>query len=114
MKYVICGTIPSKSNSYKVSRRGMYKSPQLVQYEQSFALQLLQYQKQETIMGDFAIEVDVYYESKRADLDGCFKILFDSLQKNSVIDNDRKCMKIIAQRHIDKLNPRVEFTITPL
>jgi Holliday junction resolvase RusA-like endonuclease len=112
MKYTILGTIPSKSNGYKFGKKVMYKSTPLKLYEESFALQLLQYPKTKRIVGDFSIEVVVYYESKRADLDGCFKILFDSLQKNEIIKNDRYCQKIIAERRIDKFNPRVEFLLT--
>ena len=69
---------------------------------------------QKCIEKEFSIEVDVYYESRRADLDNCFKILFDSLQKNCLIDNDRYCQRIVANRHIDKLNPRVEFLLTEI
>ena len=114
MKITILGSIPSKSNGYKVGKKNFYKDPKLVAYENSFAYQLLQYPKQKCIEKDFSIEVDVYYESRRADLDNCFKILFDSLQKNGLIDNDRYCQRIVANRHIDKLNPRVEFLLTEI
>ena len=110
----ILGTIPSKSNGYKFGRKNMYKSTPLKEYEESFAKQLLQYPKMKMIEGDFSIEIVVYYESRRADLDGCFKILFDLLQNNKIIKNDRHCQKIIAERRIDKLNPRVEFLLTEL
>ena len=114
MKITILGSIPSKSNGYKVGGKNFYKDKKLVDYERSFALQLLQYTKQKCIENDFSIEVDVYYDSRRADLDNCFKILFDSLQKNELIKNDRYCQRIVANRHLDKLNPRVEFVLTEL
>jgi Holliday junction resolvase RusA-like endonuclease len=39
------------------------------------------------------------------------KILLDCLQKVKAISNDNNCCKIIAQKFIDKENPRVEFEI---
>ena len=35
----------------------------------------------------------------------------DCLQTCKAIKNDRNCVKIVANKFIDKLNPRLEFTI---
>jgi Holliday junction resolvase RusA-like endonuclease len=59
----------------------------------------------------FEFYVDVFYPSKRSDLDGSFKIVLDCLQKAKVIKNDNNCSLIHARKFIDKENPRIEFTI---
>jgi Holliday junction resolvase RusA-like endonuclease len=35
----------------------------------------------------------------------------DCLQKVKAISNDNKCIKIVANKFLDKLNPRIEFEI---
>jgi Holliday junction resolvase RusA-like endonuclease len=53
----------------------------------------------------------VYYESQKPDLDNALKIVLDCLQGCKAIKNDRNCVKIIAQKFIDKTNPRIEFEL---
>jgi Holliday junction resolvase RusA-like endonuclease len=57
------------------------------------------------------LELNVYYENQRPDLDNCFKIVLDCLQGCKAIKNDRNCVKITARKFIDKINPRIEFTL---
>lgn len=113
MQGTIYGKVPSKSNCYKVACRGgyakMYKGKDLKLYEAAFASQIKTPNK--PICGAFSLELDTYYPSKRADLDNGLKIVLDSLQSNGVIENDRNCVEIIARRHVDKDNPRIEFSI---
>jgi Holliday junction resolvase RusA-like endonuclease len=45
------------------------------------------------------------------DLDNALKCLLDCLQYAKAIKNDNKCVRIVAEKFIDKLNPRVEFKI---
>ena len=40
-----------------------------------------------------------------------FKIILDCLQKVNAIKNDNNCVKITAEKFIDKIKPRIEFTI---
>jgi Holliday junction resolvase RusA-like endonuclease len=51
------------------------------------------------------------YESQKPDLDNALKIVLDCLQGCKAIKNDRNCVKITAQKFIDKINPRIEFTL---
>lgn len=108
----IYGQVPSKSNGYKIiSIKGhgsLAKSSQLKEYETNFSLQ---YKRHNKILGNFEVEVDVYFRSNASDLDGMFKVFLDCLQKVGAIDNDRYCMKIVARKFVDKLNPRIEFKI---
>jgi Holliday junction resolvase RusA-like endonuclease len=49
--------------------------------------------------------------SQRPDLDNIFKVVLDMLQSCNAIANDRNCVKIVAQKFVDKKEPRIEFTI---
>ena len=39
---------------------------------------------------------------------------YDKEYLNELIKNDWYCQRIVANRHLDKLNPRVEFVLTEL
>ena len=114
---VILGNVPSKSNCYRIIKLGNHaslaKTVALKKYEESFALQCGKY-RNANIDTLFEFYVDVYYPSKRPDLDNGMKIILDILQKIKGISNDNNCIKIVAQKFIDKENPRCEFYIKPL
>ena len=110
------GNCPSKSNCYKVirlgNRCGLGKQKKLEHYEQSFKTQMLNY-KYDLIDTEFKFIIDVYYDSRRPDLDNSLKVVLDCLQKVKAIKNDNKCIEIVAKKHLDKENPRVKFSILP-
>ena len=114
MTFTINGNCPSKSNCYKVIRLGskcsLGKQKHLKSYENSFKLQMLNY-KYELIETEFKFIIDVYYDSRRPDLDNALKVVLDCLQKAGAIKNDNKCLEIVARKHLDKENPRVKFSI---
>jgi Holliday junction resolvase RusA-like endonuclease len=118
-KQVILGDIPSKSNGYKIILVGtkdkqhgsLAKTKVLKDYEHSFFIQCNKY-RNANIDTYFTLEVEVYYSSQRPDLDGCFKILLDCLQKVGAVKNDNKCTRIVADKYLDKANPRIEFMVT--
>ena len=111
----IYGQVPSKSNGYRIitinGHGSLAKTKELKEYEKNFGLQ---YKRHTKILGNFEIEVDVYFRSNRSDLDGMFKVFLDCLQKVDAIDNDRYCMKIVARKFVDKENPRIEFKINKI
>ena len=114
---VIIGNTPSKSNSYKVIRMGgrcgLGKQKKLYDYEKSFLSQISAH-KYDMIESEFKFVIDVYYPSRRSDLDNSLKVVLDCLQKCNAIKNDNKCMEIQAKKFLDKLNPRIEFSVIPL
>ncbi len=114
MKQTIHGNIPSKSNCYKIitlaGHGSLAKTKALKQYENDFYIQCNHY-RNKMIEGYFELHVDIFYPSQRSDLDNGFKILLDCLQKVKAIKNDNKCIKIIANKYLDKLSPRIEFEI---
>lgn len=109
----IYGQVPSKSNSYTPIPKGarFVKSKKVTDYENSFILQLSRSLKGKNIQTNFEIHIDVFFKTKASDLDGCFKIVLDCLQKARTIKNDNKCIRIVAEKHIDREQPRVEFEI---
>lgn len=107
---VIKGNTPSKSNCYRFAGKVMYKTKELKAYEESFYLQCKQY-RNANIDTEFEFRIKVYYPSRRSDLDNSLKVVLDCLQKVKAIKNDNKCIKIIAEKFLDKENPRIEFEI---
>lgn len=114
MKQVIYGQIPSKSNCYRIislhGHGSLAKQKALHDYERSFYLQC-NYYRNKNIKGLFEININVYNSSQRPDLDNAFKICLDCLQSAKAIANDRNCVKIVAQKFVDKQNPRIEFEL---
>lgn len=111
---VILGTLPSKSNSYKIitinGHSSLAKSAALKAYEKEFYLQCNKYRGM-NYKGLFELYADVYFTSDRQDLDNAAKGLLDCLQIVKAIDNDRHCIGLYMRKFKDKNNPRVEFTI---
>lgn len=119
MKQIILGQVPSKSNCYRIiTARGtdgkthgsIAKTDALKLYEKSFYLQCNRY-RNKNIVGLFEIVVDVYNGSQRNDLDNAMKAILDCLQSCKAIKDDRNCIKITAQKFVDKANARIEFEI---
>ena len=113
MTQTIIGVCPSKSNCYMVIHKGMIKTKVLKAYEQSFYLQCNEY-RNKNIDGLFEFHMNAYLPSNRQDLDNLMKIQLDCLQHVKAIKNDNLCIKIVAQKFVDKLNPRIEFEIIPV
>ena len=109
----ITGTTPSKSNCYRIitigGRSTLGKTAALEAFEKSFYWQCpvrnLEISKQ------FEFHARVFYPSMRSDIDNSLKVLLDCLQHTKTIRNDNLCVKVVAEKFIDKSNPRVEFKI---
>ena len=114
--FTIYGQVPSKSNGYKIitisGHSSLAKTKALKDYERKFYLQCPL--RGEEIAEPFAIDMDVYYNSNRPDLDNSFKIVLDCLQLCKAIKNDRYCFEIHARKLVDKVNPRIVLSITKL
>ena len=106
----ILGQVPSKSNGYRIGNNRLFKTIELKEYEVSFEWQIRKH-KGQTITEPFEIWIDVYFQSNRSDLDNAAKVILDCLQTSQIIANDRLCSVLVMRKHIDKLNPRIEFEI---
>ena len=111
------GTIPSKSNMYRIVTIGghgsLAKTAGLKEYECSFYMQVGHYRNL-GIKGYFELEARIYYPSVSHDLDNSLKCLLDWLQRTGAIKNDNRCVRITAEKYIDKANPRIEFQLTDI
>jgi Holliday junction resolvase RusA-like endonuclease len=112
-KVTIYGDVVSKSNQYRIitinGHASLKKSDAVKEFEKKFYLQ--NPLRNANITGFFEIYLDAYFSSNRKDLDGAFKLVLDTLQSSGTIKNDRNCVKIVANKYIDKNNPRIEFTL---
>ena len=110
----IVGQIPSKSNQYRIvtihGHGSLAKSKSLTEYEKSFYMQVGEYRNL-GIDGFFEIYVRVYFSTMSHDIDNSLKCLLDCLQHAGTIKNDNRCVKVVAEKFIDKMNPRIEFRI---
>ena len=110
---VIYGHVPSKSNQYKIitisGHSSLAKTSAMKEFEKKFYLQCGY--RNRNIKGFFELYADVYFQSNQPDLDNSLKGLLDCLQGCKAIKNDRNCVKIVANKFIDKQNPRIEFTL---
>lgn len=115
-KVTILGQCPSKSNGYKIGmiagHATLIKTKAVTDYEQQFYIQCPL--RGANISTYFELKMDVYLRSLSSDLDGCFKVFLDCLQKCQVIKNDNRCVHIDARKFVDKNNPRIEFEIIPI
>lgn len=113
-KQIIYSQIPSKSNCYRIitikGHGSLAKTKALKDYESSFYLQCNKY-RNKNIKGFFELHIDVYNSSNRQDLDNALKGVLDCLQQCGAVKNDRNCVKIVAQKFVDKEDPRIEFEI---
>lgn len=111
---VIKGNTPSKSNAYRIITIGghasLAKTKALKAYEDAFYMQCGKYRNL-NIDKFFEYHCRVYYPSMRSDIDNSLKVQLDCLQKTKSIKNDNLCVKVVAEKFIDKENPRVEFRI---
>lgn len=122
-KQVILGAVPSKSNCYVLiahkikngekHRAAMVKSHRLRKYEEAFYLQCNRYRNAK-IQGHFTLEADVYFPTKLSDLDNCLKVILDCLEDVAAFENDNMCVRVVANKYVDKTNPRIEFTVKPV
>lgn len=114
MKQTIYGTVPSKSNCYKIVKvnghSSLSKTPALTNYEKQFYIQCGNY-RDKNIDGYFEFYMDVFYPNQRADLDNSLKIVLDCLQKVKAIKNDNKATVLHIRKFMDPKNPRIEFEI---
>ena len=111
----IFGQVVSKANNYQVGNdkngdRHIIKSSRLRAYERLFDQQCKIY-RDRYIDGHFTLYVAVYESSIRYDLDNALKTILDCLQYVHAITNDNQCVKIVAEKRLDRRNPRVVFAI---
>ena len=100
--------IPAKPG--QKARATMITNSQLKQYEKDFYIQCNHY-RNANIDEYFELDMDVYFPTQRSDLDNSLKVVLDCLQKVHAFSNDNLCTRITVRKFLDKMKPRIEFTI---
>lgn len=111
----ILGEVVAKANHYmavpdKQGGRRIIKDEAIRAYERAFKQQCTKY-KDKRIAFPFYLYVKVFYRNANHDLDNSLKTLLDCLQYCNVITNDNLCVQIVAEKHRDPRNPRLEYGI---
>lgn len=106
----ILGQVVAKANNYKAvpdkyGGKRIIKSDAVRKYEREFDRQ---------INGQFKLMIAIYQSSARYDLDNSIKTVLDCLQQVKAITNDSLCYSIVAEKRIDRRNPRIVFAIEEL
>ena len=113
----IIGQPQSKSNSYKIVRVAghtkLAKTDAVERYEKNFYIQA-GYYKNLNIQGFFELHIRFYFTTMSHDLDNGLKGVLDCLQQCKAISNDNQCTRIVADKFIDKNNPRIEFRLVEI
>lgn len=113
----VLGNAPSKSNCYRIitleGHSSLGKTAALKSFESSFYMQCGTYRNL-NISSHFEFHCRVFYPSMRSDIDNSLKCLLDCLQYAKAIKNDNLCVKVVAEKFIDKVNPRVEFKLVTI
>ena len=113
----IKGNCPSKANSYRIitihGHGSLSKTPALKKFEESFYMQCGEYRNL-NLSSLFEFHCRVYYPSMRTDIDNALKCLLDCLQHTKTITNDNRCIKVVAEKFVDKENPRIELKIVTI
>jgi len=104
------GQLCSKSNSRRIVNYGgkprLIKSQKALDYEASALIQLKpQLRDHKMFEGYLRLEVHVWYQSKRPDLD--ITLIQDTLEHAGVYKNDRQVVEIHAFKYWDKERPRI-------
>lgn len=118
MKFIVFGKVPSKSNSYKIIKKGGFsslaKTKNLIEYEKQFFAQVPADYRGHSLDVPMSIKAAIYWETLRQDLDNSAKILLDCLQQSKVIKNDNLVYELHLSKHMDKAHPRAEISIIPI
>ncbi|MDI6788444.1 MAG: RusA family crossover junction endodeoxyribonuclease [Planctomycetota bacterium] len=93
----------------KTGRPIFVKSAKALEVVEDFTRQIKGQWKKPPITTELGIMADIYYPSRRQDLDG--ELLCDILQTAGVIKNDRQIVSKAYRKFIDKKNPRVELEL---
>lgn len=115
---IIFGQIVAKANHYqavpdKNGQRRIIKDNAIRKYEQNFLRQCSLYRNRR-ISTRFKLNVTVFHSSMRYDLDNSLKTLLDCLQMAGAITDDKLCVKIEAEKRLDKYRPRVEYELVEI
>jgi Holliday junction resolvase RusA-like endonuclease len=109
IRFTLKGEVMPKKNIRGITKDGRYYTPAKVkQWVEEWGWQIRQ-QQIPKLAGKMNLEV-AFYIRRDKDIDNCLGGLFDCLQDNGVIANDRDIISVSAIKRKSK-EPRVEVQI---
>ena len=96
------GEVPSKKNSYRYGRYGLYKPKNITDFEQMVADEISAQKCRRHMEGVLSVKITIY-TARNGDLDNRVTTLLDAIQYGGLIKNDRDVKHITAD----------EFPCTP-
>lgn len=110
VQFVVFGEPASKANSRQLvhlnGRPAFIKSAKARAYERDFQLQCKRLDQ--LMEGDLAVDITIYYATRRPDLDE--SVILDCMQ-GFIYENDRQVKEKHIYHRLDKVNPRAEITV---
>lgn len=105
---------PPINQTYKTTLKGgFYKSEKAKEWEKEAGWEIKSQKGKQQKVSKKTYTVDIiYYLTRDRDIDSSIKILFDLLQKQQIIQNDRLITNLYATKRIVKKDPHVEITIS--
>lgn len=99
---------PSANRYWRRAGRHIHKSAEAKAYQEAVAWLAHGVQP---LQGEVAVHLAWYRPAKRGDLDNRIKVILDALN-GVAYEDDKQIVKIIAERHDDKHEPRVEVVVS--
>ena len=103
---------PLLNRLYRVSGSRIYKDPKAQKYKHDVWMLCVQ-QGVKRLQGSLAMQISWYRQRKKGDVDGILKCLLDSLE-SVAYENDSQIKRLCIEKFDDKLDPRLEITITEI
>jgi len=103
---------PSVNVYWRVVKNRIYSTNEAKKYKKDVSA-ICQAQFIFPITGSVAVAVKAFRPAKRGDLDNTLKVSLDALKGHAYHD-DAQIIQIHAERHDDKVNPRLEIVVTEL
>ena len=93
----ISGEVPSKKNSYRFGSRGIFKPPEVTEFEKMVADEILAQKARKYLSGPLYVQI-VIKTASTGDLDNKVTTLLDAIQYGVMIKNDRDVVRILADK----------------
>lgn len=115
--YIVTGKPATKKTSQRIvknkaGRSFIIPSKLTSDWNREAIRQLKAQHRGEPLTGEVVARYDVYRGARRGDLSNFISAIDDALQAAGVIGNDNQIVAIIANKLLDRENPRVEIVLT--
>lgn len=103
---------PTTNHMYGHSGHRIYKTKESIEWEREAQAIILSTKGRKKLTGNVYVGVEFFLKRER-DLDNN-KLLYDALQDNGIIDDDRQITHLNIKKYMDKKNPRIELEVVEI